>query len=237
MKRTGLRAGLAAAAAFGLMLAGSATASASVSEQTESGGGTVYTFFKLTELNDTGAYGFGSLLLHGNQASVRVFAHGLVPGKPHAQHFHINGAGRCPTPADDANGDGVVSTAEGKPDYGAIGASLTTRGDTSPASGLAVKRFPTADYGFVSYQRTFQVSDDVAQDIRTGNAVLVLHGIDTNGNGTYDFSAGKSALNPALPLEATAPAACGGQTLRVGAEAMDGLNLDLGLELGLDLGL
>lgn len=35
-----------------------------------------------------------------------------------------------------------MSTTDGLDDYGPIGTSLTTRGDTSPASALAIKRFP-----------------------------------------------------------------------------------------------
>jgi hypothetical protein len=36
-----------------------------------------------------------------------------------------------------------------------------------------------------------------------------VHGIDTNNNDVYDFSAGESDLDPSLPEEATVPAACG----------------------------
>jgi hypothetical protein len=40
--------------------------------------------------------------------------------------------------------------------------------------------------------------------------VVVIHGVDYNGNGTYDFdSAGASELDPMLPAEATDPATCG----------------------------
>ncbi len=38
---------------------------------------------------------------------------------------------------------------------------------------------------------------------------MVVHGIDYNGNGTYDDTLGGSDLNPALSGEATAPALCG----------------------------
>lgn len=232
MKRF-VRSAFAVAASFGLVLAGSATASASTFGADSRSEGSTLSIFRLSSLNDSGARGFGIVRLEGNEANVRLYAFGMLPGSPHAQHFHIDGAGRCPTEADDANGDGIVSTVEGQQDYGSVGASLTTSGDTSPTSALAVKRFPTADNGFVRYQRTFHVSDAVAQDIRTGNAVIVTHGIDTNGNGKYDFSAGNSALNPALPLEATAPAACGNQTL-VLSTGSGGLGLGLGL--GLDMG-
>ncbi|MDP9335398.1 MAG: hypothetical protein M3Q30_19120 [Actinomycetota bacterium] len=38
---------------------------------------------------------------------------------------------------------------------------------------------------------------------------IVVHGIDTNHNNMYDFSKGPSDVAPALPQEATVPAACG----------------------------
>jgi hypothetical protein len=38
--------------------------------------------------------------------------------------------------------------------------------------------------------------------------VLVVHGVDSNRSGAYDGSL-KSDLDPSLPMEATAPAACG----------------------------
>ena len=113
------------------------------------------------------------------------------------------------TDADDKDGDGFVSVTEGAPFYGDIGASLTTEGDTSPDSGLAVDRFPTD--GDESYSRTFEVSEDVAKAFEDGTAVLVLHGVDKDGSGTYDGDV-MSDLDPSLPMEATAPAACGAFT-------------------------
>ena len=39
---------------------------------------------------------------------------------------------------------------------------------------------------------------------------MVVHGVDDNGNGQYEMAgAGASELNPAVPAEATDPAACG----------------------------
>ncbi|GAA3291104.1 hypothetical protein Dvina_33520 [Dactylosporangium vinaceum] len=137
-----------------------------------------------------------------------MFASGLLRNAPHAMHFHTGGAGRCPTMAADTNGDGIVSTTEGHTAYGMIAASLTVTGDTSPASGLAVDRFATTPHGYLTYHRTVMVDDMTAAAIRAGNAVLVIHGIDPNGTGTYDGSA-PSDLDPKLPLEATSPAACG----------------------------
>lgn len=116
----------------------------------------------------------------------------------------------CPTVRDDKNRDFRLNVVEGVPRYGPIAVSLTTRGDTSPASGLAVDRFSTAPKGTITYDRTVKASKDVARAIRNGEGVLVVHGVDYNNNGKYDFdSAGKSELNAALPAEATDPAACG----------------------------
>ncbi|MCZ2860905.1 hypothetical protein [Blastococcus sp. VKM Ac-2987] len=164
----------------------------------------------LGAVNQSGVSGTGMVTLDGNTATVMVEATGLLAGSPHAQHFHIGALGECPTDdlSDDADGDGFVSVSEAAKYYGAIGSSLTTTGDTSPDSGLAVDRFPTAEGGSVSYERTFEVSDDVHKAFEDGTAVLVLHGIDKDGSGAYDGDV-MSDLDPSLPMEATAPAACG----------------------------
>ena len=86
--------------------------------------------------------------------------------------------------------------------------ALTTRGDTSSKSILAFKRFPHT--GNISYTRTIRVSKVVAAEIRTNNAVIIVHGIDWNRNGIYDNSAlDRSDLSRSLPGEITAPALCG----------------------------
>ena len=104
--------------------------------------------------------------------------------------------------------DNLITTAEGLPSYGPIQVSLTTTGDTSPHSGLAVDRFPVANAnGTVEYERTLMVSANVAKNL--GKKAIVQHGVDLNDNGTYDFEAGKSELDPSLPQEATIPATCG----------------------------
>ncbi len=162
----------------------------------------------LGTLNQSGVTGTGMVTLDGNTATVMIEASGLLAGAPHAQHFHIGALGTCPTDADNKDGDAFLSTTEGSFAYGAIGSSLTLDGDTSPDSGLAVDRFPTAEGGSVSYNRTFEVTDDVHQALEDGTAVIVLHGVDENGSGTYDGDV-MSDLDPTLPMEATAPAACG----------------------------
>ncbi len=165
----------------------------------------------LKPLSDSGASGTAFLSVEGNKLTVKIEGEGYTPNSPHAQHIHGSTEGKdfkCPTPAADKDGDGIVSTVEGIPAYGDIMISLTTKGDTSKDSGLAVKRMPTADEnGNLSYERTIEVSDDVVKHIK--DLHIVQHGLDANDNGKYDTDAGKSELDPALPLEATAPATCG----------------------------
>lgn len=170
----------------------------------------------LDSLNDSGAGGSAVLTLADNgDLTVNIEATGLVPNQPHAQHIHGSTDRQqdfvCPSPDADADGDGIVSTAEGLPAYGDIFISLTTEGDSTPESGLAVDRMPVADAdGNVAYNRTFtadELPDGTAAAVR--NLHVVQHGIDVNGNGEYDADAGPSELDPALPQEATAPASCG----------------------------
>ena len=177
---------------------------------THSGGGEETA--RLIALNNSGAFGQAIVGSHRRMLDVEVRAHGLAPDLPHAQHIHYGEQARneCPTAADDSNGDFRLTTAEGVPAYGPVAVSLTTRGDTSPDSVLAVKRYPTAPRGHVHYERTIKTTGEVARAIRRGEGVVVIHGVDYNGNGEYDFdSAGPSELNGDLPAEATDPALCG----------------------------
>ena len=166
---------------------------------------------QLDPLNDSGASGTANLALKGDQLSTDITSEGLAPNLPHAQHIHglEQAISECPSLAADLNGDGLVNTTEGQPSYGPILTSLTTEGDTSPDSALAVDRFPMAnENGTLTYDRTFGVPMNVAD--RLGEFAIVQHGVDLNGNGVYDEgAAGPSDLGPSLPQEATIPATCG----------------------------
>jgi hypothetical protein len=169
-------------------------------------------YFKanLNPLNRSGAEGIAFLHKDGRKLHTKIVSTDLAPKLPHAQHIHgfKKAVSECPSLA--ASGrDNLITTAEGQPSYGPIQVSLTTRGDTSPASGLAVNRFPVANrVGFVFYNRTFSVPLNVARNL--GKKAIVQHGVDLNHNGRYDFrSAGRSELDPSLPQEATLPANCG----------------------------
>ena len=165
----------------------------------------------LDPLNNSGASGTANLALEGDQLTTDIASEGLAPGLPHAQHIHglEQAMSECPTILNDQNGDNLVNTTEGEPSYGPILTSLTTEGDTSPESALAVDRFPVANEdGTLTYDRTFGVPTNVAD--RLEEFAIVQHGVDLNGNGVYDEeAAGPSDLDPSLPQEATIPANCG----------------------------
>ncbi|MER6400832.1 hypothetical protein ABT263_33035 [Kitasatospora sp. NPDC001603] len=170
-----------------------------------------FTYALLVPVANNRVQGIGSATvnLHGNEAKITIHVRGLLNHAPHAMHIHVKGNGECPTAKDSRlhNGHLATSTTDGLRAYGAIGTSLTTTGDTSPNSALAVDRFPST--GTYTYSRTIHITKDVADQVRRDNAVVVVHGIDFNKNGKYDNVLGASELNPALPQEATAPALCG----------------------------
>jgi hypothetical protein len=175
--------------------------------------GVVETRGQLNPLNNSGVAGMAEVDVNNRRLDVDVDARGLLKNAPHAMHIHFGAQARheCPTVSqDDTNGDFRIETVEGAPAYGPVRVSFTTRGPTGAGSVLAVNRFPTAPKGQIHYDRSMKTGSRVANGIERGNAVVVIHGVDFNGNGKYDFrSAGKSDLDPAFPAEATDPAACG----------------------------
>jgi hypothetical protein len=203
----------------GMLLAGTVgvvgiqASSATESDKTRTSARAVTLDANLTSLNDSGATGKAHVEFKGRKAHVRIDARRLAKGLPHAQHLHFGADARneCPNVFDDANNDLRINVAEGVPDYGPILKSLTTKGDTSPRSGLAINRFPTTPKGVEKYERTISFAPGaVTRAIKGGKGVIVIHGVDHNGNGTYDFEgAGASELDPTLPAEATDPALCG----------------------------
>jgi hypothetical protein len=148
--------------------------------------------------------------LDGAVANVSINTSGLL-NAPHAMHFHAGTRGECPPPAaaHDHGGHPAIGTTDGVPWYGPPVTALTTSGDTSiPKSLLAFTRFPST--GSIDYKRRFSVGKVVASYIRHRNAVVIVHGIDYNRNGIYDFTAlDRSELKRTLSAETTAPALCG----------------------------
>ncbi|TFB56910.1 CHRD domain-containing protein [Cryobacterium sp. Sr3] len=213
---------------FAAAVLGSGAAQAQTT-QSERSPKTVTLTANLKELNGSGASGTATATVRNQKIKhIEVHASGLTPDAPHAQHIHYGNQAmmECPTIALDSNGDGRLNTVEGIPAYGPVVVSLTTTGDTSPASFLDVTRFPVSESGSYHYSRDnlhitkvagtgypgpneTGTAKEIADSIREGEGVVVIHGVDYNGNGEYDFSQGPSELDPNLPAEATDPAACG----------------------------
>lgn len=214
--RTTLTAALAVPAACGLMAAtGAATAQAHDGHH-ERG---TYTM-KLTDTmgNRSGSSSTATLWMKGDTVKVHITGTGFVPKAPHAQHLHGSFSGdktfTCPSSAADKDGDGQVTVEEGLPMYGGIMISLTTKGDTSAKSGLAVDRMPVADAkGNLEYDRTIHLPKGAGAKLK--HLHIVQHGVDANHNGRYDMGAlGESSFAKSLgakgiPEEATNPATCG----------------------------
>jgi hypothetical protein len=166
---------------------------------------------QLGAINGSNASGSVMISLNGSEATVTEKVSGLAAAfngaaYPHVQHIHIGAKGVCPTPAADTDGDGVISTTEGGPSYGAIGATLSTSGDTSPAAGTTLEVAPSG--GSYSYERTFTLDDATMSSLKAGTAVVVVHGLDPATLPTAAQSK-PSDLVPSLPLAATSPALCG----------------------------
>ncbi|MDQ0673968.1 Cu/Zn superoxide dismutase [Pseudarthrobacter siccitolerans] len=186
---------------------------------------------KLRQLNGSGASGTATAVVRGETIKhIEVHARGLTPDAPHAQHIHYGeqAMNECPTLKLDVNKDGRLTTVEGVPAYGPVVVSLNTTGDTTPASFLDVARFPVSKDGRYNYSRNnikftdvagtgypgaggLGTAKQIADAVRDGEGVLVIHGLDYDENGIYNFSSpeGASELNPDLPAEATDPAVCG----------------------------
>lgn len=147
------------------------------------------------------------VLREGNILTTQLVASGLSP-QVHVMHIHGSeqAAHECPGAdrQDDLVDDGLIETVEGLEDYGPVVVSLTTSGDTSPASTLAVDRFLSAGPdGRIAYHRTFAIPQGIADNLE--NQHIVVHGHDIDGNGNYESRI--TALG--APLEAELPVACG----------------------------
>ncbi len=195
-----LAAPIAALGLAALTMPGAASAAPATSYQAQ-----------LAALNHSSGSGTVMLALNGSQATITEHYSGLAAtfgGKPypHVQHIHIGAAGTCPTTAADANNDGVISTTEGAASYGAIGATLSTSGDTSPAAGTTLTVAPSgASY---DYSRTITLDSKTLASLQAGTAVVVVHGLDP-ATLSKQAQGEKSDLVPSLPLAATSPALCG----------------------------
>ncbi len=146
--------------------------------------------------------------LNGNTATVDLRTTGLV-NAAHLMHIHAGAKGTCPDRSAAQRYDGhlAIGTHNGAPFYGPVVTSLTTKGSTSKNQLLNFADFPFT--GTIDYKRKIDVGPVVAAEIRADNAVVVVHGIDYNGNNIYDNVLDRSDLNRRFTNESTAPAVCG----------------------------
>lgn len=165
----------------------------------------------LAELNDSGGEGQATLVARGDSVRVNVHVSGLLADATHLQHIHgftDDAAARCPTAAEDVDGDGLVNLLEGAAVYGPI---LTTLGTDTGAS--------------FEYSRVF----DLAPVSPLAQRHIIVHGVDVDGNGELtgqkdinDDGEIGGTDNPVLNLteaafELTLPALCGELALAGGA--------------------
>ncbi len=179
-----------------------------------------------------------TLRLDGNQATITEHVSGLattlptdtktlntlgIPtafaGKPfpHVQHIHINGQnGGCPTSAADSNHDGLITVTEAVDNYGPIGTTLSTQGDTSPKAAADVTVAPGG--GSFTYRRTITLDQPTLTAIHNGKAEIVVHGLNP-ANAPKASLTTPNSLGVTLPgahkkvaAIATAPALCGALT-------------------------
>ncbi|MBC7512382.1 hypothetical protein H7142_01840 [Candidatus Saccharibacteria bacterium] len=167
----------------------------------------------LTALNKTDDRGNSTAAITSDgNGKYTVKVTGASANLAHAQHIHVGGTNTCPDPSADKDKDGFINTSEGEPFYGPIEISLTTSGDTSKDSGLAVDRFPMADAkGNVTYERSFALPAGVTEDM-LAKGVVVQHGASELFNDKTKYDGTKKSDIPgseALPLEATIPSSCG----------------------------
>ncbi|WP_024475486.1 CHRD domain-containing protein [Arthrobacter sp. CAL618] len=167
----------------------------------------------LGQLNGTTGTGTVTVDVEGTTATVNLEVSGLAETfmdgpYPHVQHIHGLAMGTCPTDADDANADGIVSVTEGAAKYGGIQTTLTTSGATGPEEGLNLEL--AGQGGSYTIQRSFEINQGTQDALDAGTAVVVVHGLDpaTAGVSEEVFNS-PSDLDPALPLGATSPALCG----------------------------
>lgn len=169
------------------------------------------------------ADGEAELELSGTKVDVELEAEGVAANLPHLVHIHglLDAVNECPTAAHDLDGNGLISIVEGAgtaPDgslgYGPVQVSFTRSGDVSAASGGAFDRMPVADDdGEIEYERTFTLPAPVTGETprelarSLGDMHIVVHGVDLNGNGTYDPE--NPDLGDPTDAEALLPALCG----------------------------
>jgi hypothetical protein len=124
------------------------------------------------ELNGSGVKARATLQMNGGDLMVTLEATGRVPEHVHPQHIHGFAAqtSTCPTLANDTNGDGVISFAEGSPSFGPVQIDLQPYPTPTNSAGATTYRMT-----FIASQIPFSVSDLTQK-------TMVLHGDFVGGS-------------------------------------------------------
>jgi hypothetical protein len=125
----------------------------------------------LDELNASGVTGTATLQVRADQLIVTLNAVGHVPEQVHAQHIHgfADQASACPTAAQDADGDGVITVGEGAVVFGPVQVELRDY----PS--------PTNSAGAIQYRRAFDLADVPFDPADLSEKAMVLHGAFLDG--------------------------------------------------------
>lgn len=118
------------------------------------------------ELNASGVKGQAMLQMTDHDLTVTLNAVGRVPDHVHPQHIHgfTSKASTCPTAANDTNGDGIITFAEGLPSFGPVQVDLRPY----PT--------PTDSAGATHYRMTFPAGQVPFTASELTQKTMVLHG-------------------------------------------------------------
>lgn len=153
---------------------------------------------QLDPLNKPGASGSTDLHRHGDELDVHVQVSGLDGGM-HLAHIHgfEKGMSECPGLDADGDGNGLVDFAEGLPAYGGVLRTLSQPGDVGAA---------------LDYRRVFTTLDNGDGAASLGHLdryVVVIHGVDIEGDGAVDNPDVQADGNDPDDNEISMPALCG----------------------------
>ena len=150
----------------------------------------------------------------GDDLTIGVAAEGVPGGIEHWQHFHGFAEGdqkaRCPSAADDLNGDGIIDITETEP---VAGTTMVPFHDDPASMEIVRDTYPTADAGgSYSYAETVSLSALEAsfgpkfggQQLDLDRRVVFLHGVPAS----TELPASVASLGD-IPAHVTLPIACG----------------------------
>lgn len=134
---------------------------------------------KFAPLNNSGVNAEATLEVQDGNLDVTLNGNGRIPNQIHPQHIHgfDSQASACPTLANDTNGDGIITFAEGSPIFGPVQVDLLPY----PA--------PTNAGGATHYRATFVAGVVPFASSDLTKKTMVLHG---------DFFGG--SYDPSLPV-------------------------------------